>query len=126
MVDPGVHKQIAAAGTGEETQSVMLQWAETPGDSLFAGLTSKRERMRVMDEYYRNLKAKIFRVLEGEPGVRIQDLPASGQAILTGPAKKLEALVRPGGVLDREEKVQVLPNASFQAFATLSKKPHRP
>jgi hypothetical protein len=116
MVDPAVKEQLAEMTSPEEEQSLMLQWADTPDSSLFASATNKRERLQMMDGFYRHLKEAVFQVLQTEQGIRIRDLPSAGQAIVTGPAVKLEKLVRSGGVLERDQKVQVLPNVMFHAL----------
>ena len=116
MVDPLVKKLISQAKEPEETQSVMLQWTDLPDASLFENVLSKRERQLRMDGFYRALKESTFQRLRNEAQVEIRDMPASGSAILTAPASTLEKLVCDGGKLDREEKLQVLPNVMFDAI----------
>jgi len=69
-----------------------------------------------MTEFYRRLKESVFQELQTDQGIRIRDLPGSGQAIVTGAPLKLEKLVRAGGVLERNQEVRVLPNVMFDAL----------
>jgi outer membrane receptor for Fe3+-dicitrate len=113
MIDRVVQEQLAGAGGPDEVQSVMLQWIERPDSSAFASAASKRERLQILDAFYRTRKQHVLSKLQQAPGVRIQDLSGSGQAILTGPVVKLRELVRTGGTLDQERTVEVVPNALF-------------
>jgi hypothetical protein len=116
MVNPGVREQLSGAAGPQEKHSVMLRWRDMPKDSLFASATSKRERLDLMDGFYRQLKEPVLHALQGETDVEVRDLPGSAHAIVTGPASKLETLVKPGGLLEGDDKIEVLPNAMFHAL----------
>lgn len=115
MVDPDVRQQLKLGADRDAVRSVLLEWTASPDASLFAGAHSKRDRLRVLDTYFEVLKSGLLERLREEP-VELQDLHASGQAILSGTVAVLEPLVSPGGLLDREAGVQVHPNVMFHSL----------
>jgi hypothetical protein len=116
MIDQNVKEQLDGARSTEEVQSLMLQWTETPDSSLFASAQDKRGRLQLLQDFYRSRKQSALRVLEGEEGIQVRDLPNSGSVILTGPVAKLQQLIRRGSLLERAERIQVLPNVQFHSL----------
>ena len=117
MIDPNVEKQLADAESGQEVQSLMLQWTDAPEPSLFAGVNSKGGRLQRLEEFYRSRKEIAIRHLQGEENLVVRDLPHSASVILTGPVVKLQEMVQPGSLLERTANIHVLPNVQFHALA---------
>ena len=115
MVDPAVKEQIRSTHP-EQTHSLMLEWTVRPDDSVFAGIQSKRERLERMNEFYRRIKEPMLAALQKRTGLKVRDLPASGQAIITAPAAALGQLVEEGGILEKDPGIRVLPNVTFHTL----------
>ena len=110
---PEVQRLLAEAPSPDRRESLIIEWTARPGDDLLAGASTRRERIRRMEEFYRENLDSLVRRLKANPSIEVQNLPATGNAILTGPVPVLRELVRPQGLLDLDRQIIVMPNVSF-------------
>lgn len=112
MIDPALRDSLPLP-RGPGLHTVVLQWQSPPDLASLQGLGSKRERLEKLQALYRDLKAPVMDSLRASGGLQIQDMPATGEAIVTAPADKLNVLLAESGVLAGTPEVRVLPNATI-------------
>lgn len=116
MIDPNVKILVAEARKDTEIQSIVIRWRKRPDDSLFTKAKTRRERVQIVEAFYRPLKKSLLQILRLQAQVHVQDFPGSGQLILTAPVHSLRPLIETGGSLDREQGVDVLANVPVHAL----------
>jgi|GEM_PF-4766350 len=113
MVDDTLRRQLAAEP--DAAACILLQWTDAPGPALFEGLTSKRQRLEAATLFYSRLKSPCLARIQA-PGIVVEDLPASPQAILRGPSKALLQLLEEGSPLATDPGLHALPSTLFHAL----------
>src|SRR3954447_24437702 len=111
MLDPQIKREVASTDIGESCTFV-LQWRATPDAEMFATISSKRERLQRLIDFYRDVKRPVLDALSRNNRVLVNDLPTIGQAIVTANAGTWRDLF---SELERDASVRVLPNAEYHA-----------
>lgn len=112
MLDPEIKREVASADS-DESCTFVLEWRATPDADAFAVFASKRERLERLVDFYRNVKRPVLESLLRNSRVSVNDLPTSGQAIVTTTAGTWRDLF---SELELDATVRVLPNAKFHAL----------
>lgn len=112
MLDPEIKREVASTDIGESF-TFILQWHATPDADMFAAISSKRERLQRLMDFYRDLKRPVLDALSRNSRVLVNDLPTSGQAIVTANAETWRDLF---SELELDASIRVLPNAKLHAL----------
>lgn len=119
MFSPAVIEHVKNCNPDEELTFV-LQW--TGSAKIAAGLRSgsRRERLSKLKMLLREAKHDVLESVRSEKGALVNDLPTSGEAIVTAPAATWEKLLTEDGPLRDRDDVRVLPNVRFDAISSVN------
>jgi hypothetical protein len=112
MIDPALRASLPL-GRSSQRCTVVLQWESAPDAGALTRGATKRERLENLQAFYRTMKAPVLDILRQNDDVEVQDMPITGEAVITASTEKLNALLANDGPLARVPKLRVLANASF-------------
>ncbi|MCH8809019.1 MAG: hypothetical protein IH993_04190 [Proteobacteria bacterium] len=119
MFSPAAIEQVKNCDPDEEVTFV-VQW--TGSAKIAAGIRggTRRERLSKLKLAFREAKRDVLESVRSEKGALVNDLPTSGEAIVTAPAATWEKLLTEDGPLRDRDDIRVLPNVRFHAISSVN------
>ena len=112
MTDPFLSQQLRQIVDAPGIVEIVVRVAP-PADNWLLDIVTPSERDAIQLKYFKEQLEKLRTKLKSSHAVQATLTIDRGEASVSGTAKTLYELVRPGGVLERDSQLQVLARVRF-------------
>ena len=112
MTDPSIAQQLSGLVAAPGTVEIIVRVAP-PADNWLLDLVTPAERDTIRLKYFTEQLERLRVHLDFTESIRYKLMVDRGEASVWGSAKAVYELVCPGGWLERDSQLQVLPRVRF-------------